>query len=76
MLTLYDFNGMDEHAQPEAVFKEGIYVDSRDEENLKVQLYRLDNFYVEVYYDPKENKVTRYRSFKSPGQFAPYVNLG
>jgi hypothetical protein len=36
MLTLYDFNGMDENVQAEAVFKEGVYVDSRDEENLKV----------------------------------------
>jgi hypothetical protein len=75
MLTLYDFNGMDETAQAEAVFSEGVYVDDRDDSGLKVQLYRLDNFYVEVYYDPKENKITRYRSFKSSGQLAPYVKI-
>ena len=75
MLTLYDFNGMDETAQAEAVFKEGVYVDDRDEDGLKVQLYRLDSFYVEMYYDPKGNKITGYRSFKSPDQLAPYVKI-
>jgi hypothetical protein len=75
MVTFYDFNGMDENAQAEAVFTAGIYVDDRDEDGLKVQLYRLDSFYVEVFYDPKENKITRYRSFKSPGQLAPYLRL-
>ena len=75
MLTLYDFNVMDERAQAEAVFTEGVYVDDRDEEGLKVQLYRLDSFYVEVFYDPVGNEIMRYRSFKSPGQLAPYVKL-
>lgn len=75
MLTLYDFNGMDKNTQAEAVFSEGVYVDDRDEDGLKVQLYRLYSFYVEVYYNPEENKITRYRSFKSPAQLAPYVKL-
>jgi hypothetical protein len=75
MLTLYDFNGMDEHGQAEAVFNEGVYVDDRDDNGLKVQLYRLAAFYVEVSYDPKENKITGYRSFKSPALLAPYVKL-
>lgn len=75
MLALYDFNGMDENPKGEAVFKEGVYVGDRDQDGLKVQLYRLDSFYVEVFYDLKGNKITRYRSFKSPGQLAPYVKL-
>ena len=73
MLTLYDFNGMDVKGQADAVFAEGVFVDDRDEGGLKVQLYRLDSFYVEVFYDPKGNEIIRYRSFRSPGQLAPYV---
>ena len=42
---------------------------------LKVQLYRLDTFYVEVFYDAKSNSIIRYLSFKSAGQLAPYLNL-
>jgi hypothetical protein len=66
---------MDENGQAEAVFTEGTFVDDREADGLKVQLYRLDSFYVEVFYDPKGNEITRYRSFKSPGQLAPYVKL-
>ncbi|HZY39764.1 MAG TPA: hypothetical protein VFE53_24080 [Mucilaginibacter sp.] len=75
MLTLYDFNGMDEKGQADAVFTEEVYVDDRDEGGLKVQLYRLGSFYVEVFYDPVGNKISRLRSFKSSGQLAPYVKL-
>lgn len=75
MLTLYDFNGMDEAGQADAVFTEGVFVDDREEDGLKVQLYRLDSFYVEVYYDPVGNEITRYRSFKSSGELAPYVRF-
>ena len=66
---------MDEKAKGEAVFSEGMFIDDRDEIGLKVQLYRLDSFYVEVFYDQRKNEITRYRSFKSPGQLAPYVKL-
>jgi hypothetical protein len=75
MLSLYDFNGMDEGGKAEAVFTEGVFVDDRDEPGLKVQLYRLNNFYVEVFYDAEANKITRYRSFNSMAQLAPYVKL-
>ena len=75
MLTLYDFNGMDEKGKGEAVFSEGIFVDDRDEDDLKVQLYRLHGFYVEVYYDQQKNEINSYRSFSRAGQLAPYVKL-
>jgi len=75
MITIYDFNGMNEAGQADAVFTAGVFVDDRDDEGMKVQLCRLHSFYVEVYYDPASNKITRYRSFKSAGQLAPYVKL-
>jgi hypothetical protein len=75
MVTLYDFNGMDERGQADAVFSEGVYMDDREEGGLKAQLYRLGSFYVEVFYDPVENKISRLRSFKSSSQLAPYVKL-
>jgi hypothetical protein len=75
MLTLYDFNGMEENGKAEAVFTAGVFIDDRDEPGLKVQLYRLHSFYVEVFYDAKANKITQYRAFKSAGQLAPYIIL-
>lgn len=75
MLTLYDFNGMDEKGKGEAVFSEGLFIDDRDEDGVKVQLYRLYGFYVEVFYDQQKNEIMRYRSFNKAGQLAPYVKL-
>lgn len=59
----------------EAIFSEGVFIDDRDEDRLKVQLYRLGNFYVEVFYSQRDNAITHYRPFTSPGQLAPYVRL-
>ena len=73
MLTFYDFNGLDEHGKAGAVFTEGLFVDDRDDGALKVQLYRLNNFYVEVFYDAVANKITRYHAFNSVGQLANYL---
>ena len=74
-LTLYEFNALDSHSQANIVFTEGAFIDDRDEDGLKVQLYGVNDFYVEVYYDPKANEIVRYRSFKSSGQLGPYIKM-
>ncbi|MDO3628571.1 hypothetical protein [Mucilaginibacter sp. BT774] len=75
MITFYDFNELDEVGKAGAVFTKELFVDDRDEGGLKVQLYRLNNFYVEVFYDAEANKITRYHAFKSVGQLANYLRL-
>jgi hypothetical protein len=75
MLTLYDFNSLDEKGKGEAVFMTGIFVDDRNEGTFKVQLYRLHDFYVEVYYDAMANEIRRYRAFKSASQLVPYLKM-
>ena len=73
VVGFYDFSRLDEHGKAEAVFTEGLFVDDRDEGALKVQLYRLNNFNVEVFYDADANKIVRYDAFKSGGQLANYL---
>jgi hypothetical protein len=72
-LTLDDFNALDEQGKGEAVFSAGTFIDDREQGELKVQLYRLGNFYVELYYDPEANAIIKYRSFKSASLLAPYL---
>ena len=72
-MTLYEFNALDEKEKGEAVFTQATFIDDRSEAPFKVQLYRLSNFYVEVYYDVQANAITRYRSFTKFGQLAPYL---
>jgi len=47
-LTLYDFNALDENGKAEAIWT-GDFLGGREENGLKVQLYSLTNFYVEVF---------------------------
>jgi abortive infection bacteriophage resistance protein len=72
-LTLYDFNDLDEKAKGEVVFQDGTFIDNREEEGLKIQLYRLAGFYVEVFYDGKANQILQYRAFSSVSQLSPYL---
>ena len=72
-MTLYEFNALNEKEQGEAIFTEGIFIDDRTASSVKVQLHRLSNFYVEVYYDAGANAIIRYRSFSRLGQLAPYL---
>jgi hypothetical protein len=73
MLTFYDFNALDEAGKGQAVFTDGTFIDDRDDGRLKVQLYRLNNFYVEVFYDADSNKITKYHAFNSAGHLANYL---
>ncbi len=66
---------MDDDSQAAAIFARRIFVDDREEEGIKIQLYRLDSFYVEVFYDGHANEILHYRSFSSLRQLAPYVKL-
>jgi len=72
MQTLYDFNALNDHDKGEAVWK-GTFLADRQEQGLAVQLYRLDAFYVEVYYDSGSNQIVRFRSFSSANQLASYL---
>ena len=72
-MTLYEFNALDEKEKGEAIFTQATFIDNRNDAPYKVQLYRLSNFYVEVYYDAQANAIVRYRSFSRLGQLAPYL---
>jgi hypothetical protein len=74
MITLYDFRGMDDNQQAEATFN-GEFMGDRQEEGHHVQLYRVDEFYVEVFYDPAANKITRMRAFANPELLVPYIDI-
>jgi len=72
MLTLYDFNALTDDQKAEAVWQ-GTFLADREENGLAVQLYSLDNFYVEVFYDPKTNNVSRFQAFTSKQLLVPYL---
>jgi hypothetical protein len=74
MITLYDFIGMNDQQRGEATFANECLGD-RQENGQPIQLYRIGEFYVEVFYDPIANQITRFRPFTTNELLIPYINI-
>ena len=74
MIGIYDFMGMDDLQKGEAIFSRPCLGD-RQEEGCFIQLYRVDEVYVEVFYDPIRNQITRFRPFTTNDLLIPYINI-
>ena len=72
MLTQHDFDQLPETEKAEAVWQ-GKFLSDREENGLMVQLYTVDDFYIEVFYDPLANKILSFRSFTSRHLLVPYL---
>ena len=72
MISLYDFNLLEDDEKATAVWA-GTFLGDREENGLRVQLYSVDGFYVEVFYDGLANKILRFRAFKTYDLLTPYL---
>lgn len=72
MLTLNDFNALIETEKANAVWQ-GTFLADRQENEFTIQLYTVNNFYVEVFYDPASNQITGFRSFDTNDLLVPYL---
>lgn len=71
-MTLYEFNTLQENDKYHTTWNLGIYLDSVNENYLKINLYAIGKFFVEVLHDPKSNKISGIRSFKSGHRLDKY----
>lgn len=69
-----DFKLMDLPTQAYVVYKEGVYLGERLEDDLFVALYQVHDFYVEVYYRFATSEIIKFISFQSDVMLAPYLN--
>lgn len=77
-MTLKEFNNLDFEEKILAVVDNGIFIDNYVTLNIKMNLYGLDKFYVELVYDGVENKLREVRSFKGGlllSKYTYHVNL-
>ncbi len=72
-MTLYEFNVLNEDEKTALLWSEGLFV--TDKPGSSILLYQLYDFYVEVFYEGKENKIQRLRSFSSLDQLDAYLNI-
>lgn len=64
-MDLYEFIALDMEKKADTVWYHATYLTWRSWYKGKVNLYALEDFYVEVYYDNEFNCVDDIRSFKS-----------
>jgi hypothetical protein len=72
--TVLNFNAMPMGVQADIAIT-GNFLGDRRAGELIVQLHRLDNFYVEIFYDPLKNEIVRYEGFTNTNRLAPYIRL-
>jgi len=64
-MTLYEFNVLTLEEKQETVWKKGTFLDNYITEDIRINCYAIDKFFVEVVYDGEQNVLIEVRSFKS-----------
>jgi hypothetical protein len=69
-----EFNLLNEIRQTEILIEQGVLVAERFYKELKIMLYQISEFYVEVYYHLSYGVVQGFRCFESTAQLEPYFS--
>ena len=64
-MTLYEFNALNFEEKQTTVWDKGTFLDNYITEDIRINCYAINKFFVEVVYDGKFNTITEVRSFKS-----------
>jgi hypothetical protein len=64
MISCQEYQMLDELLQVELIKVDGAYLMHRKTENLKVELFALYGFYVEVFYSKSESEPLYFKSFE------------
>ena len=76
-MNLYEFNRLELNERMEAVNQYGTFLDNYITQDIRINCYTIDKFFVEVVYDAEHNTITEVRSFKyghSLDKYAPKLN--
>jgi len=75
MLTIHDFRVMPFEKKCDVVTYTGQYLALRFLGDCKVFLYSAEEFFIEVFYSPKYQKVLMINAFDQPTGIDPYLEL-
>jgi hypothetical protein len=73
-MKLYEFLRLSEVEQYNTVWSLGVHVDTYIKDNIAVNLYSINDFYCEVYYDMKTNKILYKQVFKQGARLDKYLD--
>lgn len=78
-MTLLEFNHVPFEEKCELVAVEGKYLTYRYVENMKIYLYALEDYFIEISFSPYHHKILAIEAFNNMELLNPYlefVNLG
>ena len=64
-MTLYEFNILTLEEKQATVWDKGVFLDNYITNDIRLNCYAIDKFFVEAVYDGEQNVITEVRSFKS-----------
>lgn len=73
-MNLYEFTRLSEEEQYNTTWEIGVLVDQYIKDNVAINLYAINEFFVEVYYDQKNNKILYKKHFKQGELLDKYLN--
>ena len=73
-MNLYDFTRLSEEEQFNTTWDIGIMVDQFIKDGIAINLYAINEFFVEVYYDQSNNKILYKKHFKQGELLNKYLN--
>jgi hypothetical protein len=73
-MKFHDFKLLDPPVQAHIICQKGVYLGERSEDDFFVALYRVHDFYVEVYCRFSNNEIVKFISFHSEVLLEPYLN--
>lgn len=73
-MTLYEFNLLNYDEKLFTAVDKGTFLDNYVTADIRMNLYAIDKFFVELVYDGEENKIVEVRSFKSGSELEKYTN--
>jgi hypothetical protein len=72
-MTLAQFNKLKIEEQQKAVLINGVFLGERKDPPLRIMLYDMESFYVEVFFLSRYNKVAWFNGFQSTKKLEPYL---
>lgn len=72
-MTLSKFNKLSIEEQQKAVLINGVFLAERKDPPLRMMLYDMESFYVEVFFLSRYNKVAWFNAFQSTKKLEPYL---
>jgi len=73
-MTLCDFKWLDISLQAHIICQKGVYLSERCLDSDVVILYRINDFYAEVYFNKENSELIKVISFHSEKLLEPYIS--